>query len=267
MLIADIAKNAVKSQIRSRKPLLKDDRPKAAIIFGAGALPGIGAAVAERLLSGGLQVYITGRNSEKLEQTVSELKKVSSNITSKIVDVTDRNQIEAAFQQVDRDGFCLDLVVHNVGTNRPGGFLDITPEHLEKSWRADCLSGFYIGQQAVKIFESRGEGTIIFTGASASLRGKAMFAQFSSTKAGLRNMAQAMAREFSPKGIHVAHIVIDGLVDGDRLRTLAPQWLKKLGDGGALNTTDIADSYWQIYQQHRSAWTHELDLRPYKEPW
>lgn len=267
MLMTDILKGAIKDRLEARKPRTKDLRPKAALVFGAGALPGIGAAVAQRAAEGGLMAYVAGRNQEKLEATVAAIEAAGGKAKALRVDATSREQVDAAFAQVDKDGFCVDLVVHNVGTNRPGGFLDIKPEHLEKSWRADCLSGFYIGQAAVKVFQPRGEGTLIFTGASASLRGRAMFAQFAAAKAGLRSLAQAMAREFGPKGIHVAHIVIDGVVDGDRLRNIAPAWIDKQGEQGALDPAAIAESYWQVYKQHRTAWTHELDLRPFKENW
>ena len=267
MLMLDIAKGAIKQRLEASKPRLKDERPKAALIFGAGALPGIGASVAQRAAAGGLMVYVTGRNQEKLNASVAEIEAAGGKAKALLVEATSREQVDAAFAQVDADGFCLDWVMHNVGTNRPGGFLDIKPEHLEKSWRADCLSGFYVGQAAVRVFQPRGEGTLIFTGASASLRGKAMFAQFASAKAGLRSLAQAMAREFGPKGIHVAHIVIDGIVDGDRLRNIAPAFIEKQGEQGALDPAAIAESYWQVYKQHKTAWTHELDLRPYKEIW
>ena len=267
MLITDILKSAIKDRLEARKPRVQDTRPKAALVFGAGALPGIGAAVAQRVAEGGLTVYVTGRNLEKLQASVSVIEAAGGKAKAVQVDASDRDQVDAAFAQVDADGFCLDLVVHNVGTNRPGGFLDIKPEHLEKSWRADCLSGFYVGQAAVKVFQPRGEGTLIFTGASASMRGKAMFAQFASVKAGLRAVAQSMAREFGPKGIHVAHVVVDGMVDGNRLRTLAPAWLEQQGEQGALDPAAIAQSYWQLYKQHKTAWTHELDLRPFKENW
>ncbi len=267
MLMSEIVKGAIKDRLEARKPRVLDNRSKAALIFGAGALPGIGAAVAQRASEGGLRVYVTGRNLDKLNASVAAIQAAGGYAVAMQVDVAEREQVDNAFQQIDSDGFCLDLVVHNVGTNRPGGFLDIKPEHLEKSWRADCLSGFYVGQAAVNVFQPRGEGTLIFTGASASLRGKAMFAQFSSAKAGLRSLAQAMAREFGPKGIHVAHIVIDGIVDGDRLRNAAPAWIERQGEDGALNPAAVAESYWQIYKQHKTAWTHELDLRPSKENW
>ena len=267
MVFPDLIKNAVKRKLKDAQPKLRDDRPKAMMVFGAGALPGVGATVAQHAAIQGLRVYLAGRNQAKLEAAVASIKAEGANARYVLVDAAVREQVEQAVLQVDQDGFCLDWVVHNVGTNRPGAFLDIQPEHLEKAWRADCLSGFYVAQAAIRAFEPRGEGTLIFTGASASMRGKAMFAQFASNKAGLRSLAQSTAREYGPKGIHVAHVVIDGMVDGDRLRQAAPQWLEQQGEQGALDPAAIAESYWQLYKQDKTSWTHELDLRPFKETW
>lgn len=249
-----------------------DDRPRAAVVFGAGALPGIGAAVALRAAKGGLKVYVTGRTQEKLDATVAEIRDAGGDAESLLVDVAEPEQIAAAFKRLVADGCRLDLIVDNVGTNRPKPFLDITPELMEKCWVNDCRSGFLIGQQAVEIMleqadAGHGRGTVLFTGASASLRGKANFAAFAQAKAGLRMLAQSMAREYGPQGIHIAHVIIDGIVDGARLRGFAPQFVDAQGEDGALDPAAIAEAYWHVHQQHRSAWTHELDLRPYKETW
>lgn len=267
MIVAKVLKGVVRDRIDRLRPQQSDDRPRAALIFGAGALPGIGAAVAQRIASGGMMVYLAGRNADKLATSVEAITQQGGKAQAITVDVADEQQIASAFAKLDADGYCLDLVVHNVGTNRPKDFLDITPELLERSWRADCLSGFWVGQQAVAQMQARGHGTILFTGASASLRGKAGFAVFAAAKAGLRSLAQAMAREYGPKGIHVAHVVIDGMVDSQRLRAAAPQLLDGQGEGRALDPEAIAETYWGLYTQHKSTWTHELDLRPCNENW
>lgn len=266
-MLGKIIKGAVKQKVQSLKPATPDTRPHAALIFGAGALPGIAAAVAQRIAEEGLPVYITGRNEKKIIATAETIEQAGGTAIPMVVDALQPDQIETAFERVNEDGYAIDLVVHNIGTNRPKGFLDITPELLEKAWRADCLSGFHIGQQAIAEMLPRQRGTILFTGASASLRGKGGFGVFASAKAGLRSIAQSMAREFGPQGIHIAHVVIDGIVDGDRIRNIAPQFIDSQGEGGALNPEAIADTYWQLYQQHRTTWTHELDLRPCKENW
>ena len=242
-------------------------RAPAALVFGAGARPGIGAAVGLRAARGGLPVYLAGRSLDKLDASVGAIRDAGGQAVALPVDARDANAIEAAFKRVDSDGYAADLVVHNVGTNRPRKFLDLTPEHLERSWEADCLSGFLVAQGALARMLPRGRGTLLFTGASASLRGKAGFGGFAATKAGLRMLAQSLAREFGPQGVHVAHIVVDGMVDGQRLRDALPGLLEHAGDDAALDPAAIADTYWQLYQQPRSTWTHELDLRPAQEAW
>ncbi|MGB0955807.1 MAG: SDR family NAD(P)-dependent oxidoreductase [Panacagrimonas sp.] len=274
--LGDVLRDRLASARRKKRlrkiDAMPDERQAAALIFGAGAMPGIGAAVAQRAAQGGYKVYLSGRNAEKLEATASSIRAAGGLAAALTVDVADPEQISAAFARVKADDCRLQLVVDNVGTNRPKPFLEITPELLEKCWVNDCRSGFLIGQHCVEFMleqadNGNGRGTVLFTGASASLRGKAQFAAFAQAKAGLRMLAQAMAREYGPQGLHVAHIIIDGMVDGDRLRTIAPQYIQAQGEGGTLHPEAIAQAYWDIHQQHRSAWTHEVDLRPFKENW
>ena len=270
-MLGRIIKSAVKERLRATTAQKLDTRPKAALVFGAGALPGIGATVAQRIAAEGMPVYLTGRNADKLETSAAAIREAGGKATPIVVDAGNQQQVLAAFARLDKDGYAIGLVVHNVGTNRPMKFLEIDPDKFEQSWRADCLSGFFIGQEAARRMQNNaedaqgGRGTIIFTGASASLRGSAGFANFAANKAGLRSIAQAMAREFGPKRIHVAHVVVDGVVDGQRMRDFMPQWLDAKGEHGGLDPDDIADAYWALHQQHSTTWTHELDLRPYKE--
>jgi NAD(P)-dependent dehydrogenase (short-subunit alcohol dehydrogenase family) len=133
-------------------------------------------------------------------------------------------------------------------------------------WRVACFGGFLVGREAARRLVPMGRGTVLFTGASASMRGKPGFAHFSAAKAGLRMIAQAMAREYGPHGIHVAHVLVDGGIAGERLRTFAPQFVQAKGEDGLLDLDAIAETYWQIHMQHPTAWTHEVDLRPFKEP-
>src|SRR6266851_2785151 len=158
-----------------------------------------------------------------------------------------------------------DLVVFNAGGNQRVDFRELSAERFEAFWRVGCFGGFLVGREAARRLAPLGRGTIIFTGASASLRGKPGFAHFAAAKAGLRMIAQSMAREYGPRGLHVAHVVIDGGIDGDRLRNRAPMLIAERGEDGLLGIDAIAEAYWQIHRQTRSAWTHELDLRPFKE--
>ena len=158
-----------------------------------------------------------------------------------------------------------DLVVFNAGNNRRVDFKDLSAELFEDFWRVGCFAGFLVGREAARRLVPLGRGTMIFTGASASLRGKPGYAQFAAAKAGLRMISQSMAREYGPLGIHVAHVVIDGGIDGERLRKARPQAIAERGADGLLGIEAIAETYWHIHRQHPSAWAQEIDLRPFKE--
>jgi NAD(P)-dependent dehydrogenase (short-subunit alcohol dehydrogenase family) len=166
------------------------------------------------------------------------------------------------FDFVEASGGTPDLVVFNAGNNARHDFRTMPAEFFEQTWRVATFGGFLVGREAARRLAPAGNGTIIFTGANASLRGKPPFTAFASAKAGLRSLAQSMAREFGPLGIHVAHVVIDG----EKLNTAAPQLKIERGADGLLNIDAIADAYWYLHSQRSSAWTHELDLRPFKEP-
>ena len=165
----------------------------------------------------------------------------------------------------DKDGGPADLVTYNVGLNQKIDFRKMEASTFEDFWRTNTLGGFLVGREAARRFVPLGRGSIFFTGASGSLRGMPGFAHFGASKAGLRIISQSMAREFGPQGIHVAHVIVDGAIEGDRVRSLFPGIFEQLGENGALNTNAIAETYWQLHLQHPSAWTQELDVRPFKE--
>jgi NAD(P)-dependent dehydrogenase (short-subunit alcohol dehydrogenase family) len=142
----------------------------------------------------------------------------------------------------------------------------LSAQLFEQTWRASTLGGFLFAREATRLLLDSGGGSLLFTGATASLRGKPPFAAFAAAKAGLRSLSQSFAREFGPQNVHVAHVVIDGAIDGERVQSRAPDYLARLGEDGALKLEDIADAYWYLHTQPRSAWTQELDLRPFKEP-
>jgi NAD(P)-dependent dehydrogenase (short-subunit alcohol dehydrogenase family) len=159
-----------------------------------------------------------------------------------------------------------DVVIFNAGNNRRIDFKELSAEQFEEFWRIGCFGGFLVGREAARRLAPLGRGTIIFTGASASSRGKPGFAHFAAAKAGLRMIARSMAREYGPLGIHVAHVVIDGGINGDRLLSRVRTLATERGEDGLLGIDAIADTYWNIHRQQRSAWTQEVDLRPFKEP-
>lgn len=249
-----------------------------ALVVGAGDRPGTGAAIAERAAREGLHVFIAGRTQSKLDALVSHIESVGGTATGIVADCTDATAVEALFEQISASGASLRLAVHNMAApNIPHGFLKTDADFFSNHWQTSVYAGYLMAQGAIRQMREQdidapyGRGTLIFTGASASLRGKARFSAFASAKAGLRNMAQAVAREFGPEDIHVAHVIIDGVIDGQFVRNaggnLAKLWLKSKGNDGALDPEAIADAFWMLHRQPRNAWTHELDLRPFKEDW
>ncbi|WP_421989084.1 SDR family NAD(P)-dependent oxidoreductase [Roseococcus sp.] len=233
-----------------------------AIIIGVGAEQGLGAAIARRFAREGHRVIVAGRTMAKLATVVEGIEAAGGAAEAIVADATDSMQIGKLFDRA-RDP---EIAVFNAGVNIRTPFRDISVETFEEAWRTNTLGGFVVGREAARRMVPLGRGTLIFTGASASLRGAANFAAFASAKAGLRAIAQSAARELGPLGLHVAHAVIDGGIDGERLRARRPERVAAAGEDGLLSIEAIAEAYWQIHRQHRSAWTLELDLRPYKEP-
>ena len=239
-----------------------------ALVVGVGAEEGVGAAVCRRFAAEGYHVVVAGRTRAKIDKVVESLLAAGGSGEARVLDATQEDQVIALFDHAMAlgDGFePLDVVVFNAGDNRPVPFREVTAELFEAFWRVGCFGGFLVGREAARRLAPLGRGTVIFTGASGSLRGKAQYAQFAAAKAGLRMISQSMAREFGPLGLHVAHVVIDGGINGARLKGAWPAAVEARGQDGLLNVDPIAETYWQIHRQHPSAWTQEVDLRPFKE--
>jgi NAD(P)-dependent dehydrogenase (short-subunit alcohol dehydrogenase family) len=243
-------------------------KPGTALVAGVGAEQGLGAALCRRFAREGYHVLVAGRTPAKIEQVAKRIATAGGSAEPVKTDVAVEADIVALFDRAmaGRDREPADLAVFNPGGNSPHDFRTLSAESFEESWRVGCFGGFLFGREAARRLAPLGRGTLIFTGASGSLRGRPTFAAFASAKAGLRAVAQAMAREFGPLGLHVAHVVIDGGIDGDRLNNRYPQAREQRGENGLLAIDAIAETYWQIHRQHPSAWTHEVDLRPFKEP-
>ncbi|HKX07365.1 MAG TPA: SDR family NAD(P)-dependent oxidoreductase [Stellaceae bacterium] len=240
-----------------------------AVVIGVGAERGLGAALCRRFASAGYHVLVAGRAREKIEQLARAIAATGGSAEAIATDVTSESDVVRLFDRAMAPGAGVDpadLVVYNAGNNRRLDFRDLTAETFEEFWRIGCFGGFLAGREAARRLVPLGRGTVIFTGASASLRGRPGFAHFAAAKAGLRAIAQSMAREYGPLGIHVAHVVIDGGIAGERLLSRVPSLAEERGPDGLLGIDAIAEAYWQIHRQHRSAWTHEIDLRPFKEP-
>jgi NAD(P)-dependent dehydrogenase (short-subunit alcohol dehydrogenase family) len=240
-----------------------------ALVVGVGAEKGLGAALCRKFASGGYHVIVAGRTQAKIEQVAKTIRESGGTAEAITTDATDEGSIIRLFDRAmsPGEGFDpVDLVVSNAGNNQKIDFREITAAQFEDFWRVGCFSGFLVGREAARRLVPLGRGTIIFTGASASIRGKPGFAHFSAAKAGLRMISQSMGREYGPLGIHVAHVVVDGGIAGERLLRRAPDLLKQRGEDGLLGIDAIAEAYWFIHKQQRSAWTQEVDLRPYSEP-
>jgi NAD(P)-dependent dehydrogenase (short-subunit alcohol dehydrogenase family) len=236
-----------------------------ALVVGVGAQRGLGAALCRRFARANLHVIAVARSHDRLAETVAEIVASGGSAEAMTADVTQEGEVVGLFDRAAGAGGPLDLVVFNAGMNRAQDFRTLSAEDFEAFWRIGCFAGFLVGREAARRLTPQGHGTILFTGASGSLRGRPKFAAFAAAKAGLRAVAQAMAREFGPLGLHIGHVIIDGGIDGEWLKNAFPQMHAEKGNDGLLDPDAIAEAYWQLHRQPKSAWTHELDLRPYKE--
>ncbi len=240
---------------------------RSAVVAGVGASRGLGAAVARRFAREGLRITVIGRSAEKLGTTLEELRKDGATAEAVIGDVTDQALVQRAVAQADAEDAPLEAAIFNAGGNWPKAFLEMDAAFLDGMWRVNALAGFFFAKAALEAMLPRQRGSLLFTGASASLRGRAKFGGFAQAKAALRALAQSAAREFGPQGIHVAHVVVDGAIDGDRINSFLPGLKAQRGADGLLDPDAIAENFWQLHCQTRSAWTHEIDVRPWVEPW
>jgi NAD(P)-dependent dehydrogenase (short-subunit alcohol dehydrogenase family) len=238
--------------------------PGVAWIAGVGASAGLGAALGRRFAKEGLLVALTGRNVHRVRAVAQEIVDAGGQAVALPGDLSSPEESQRLALEVEGLG-PLRAAIFNVGNAVRGGLLELTPEQFEATWRGSTYAGFLFSRATLPQLLAGGGGSLLFTGATASIRGRGPFIAFASAKAGLRSLAQSLAREFGPRLVHVAHVVIDGGIDGERLRTAAAAFVASTGADGLLNPEFIAESYWQLHQQHRSAWTHELDLRPFKE--
>ena len=237
---------------------------KKAIIIGVGPMEGLGARLCQRFAAEGLHVILAGRTGDRLESLVKHIRDDGGQATSVVADAI---REEDMLQLFDVAGDDLDLAIYNAGNNTPGRIADMEAAYFEKAWRIGCYGGFLFGREAVRRMAARGGGTLLFTGASASLRGRANFGAFNAAKSGLRTLAQAMAKEYASDGVHVGHVVIDGAIGGEKIKQAAPDYAEKLGEDGLISLDGIVDGYMFLYRQPPRAWTFELDVRTSRERW
>ncbi len=236
-----------------------------AIVIGVGASTGVGGALCRRFAREGLHVVVGGRTPEKIEKLADELRTAGGEATAVAIDATKADDVARLFDAAEAAGSVPELVVYNAGNNQFRPLLDMTDEFFEEVWRIGCFGGFLAGREAAKRMVPAGGGSLLFTGATASVRARPPFTAFASAKAALRAVAHGMAREFGPQGLHVGHVVIDGVIDGDYVNERIPQIKERLGAEGMLQVDDIAGVFWSLHVQPRSTWTLELDVRPFKE--
>ena len=236
-----------------------------AIVIGVGASRGLGAALGRRFAREGLHVHLAGRTQSKLDAVVDEIQRDGGRATAVVADATRESDLARVFDAAERGG-APELVVYNAGNNQMSPLLEMENDFFEHAWRLCCFGGFLTGREAARRMLPHGGGSLIFTGATASVRARPPFTAFASAKAALRALAHGMAREFGPQGLHVGHVIIDGGIDGEALNSRFPQFKEQRGADGMLDIGAIADAYWTLHRQDPRAWTLELDLRPYKEP-
>jgi len=237
-----------------------------AIVFGVGAEAGLGGALCRRFANEGLAVFAVGRTQAKLEAVAAQISRSGRRAHAVAADVTEARDIAAAFDAVEKEtGAPPELVVYNAGNMAAGQIAEMTDDFFEASWRVCAFGAFLCGREAARRMAPRGSGSLIFTGATSSLRSRPPFIAFAAAKAAERAVAHGLARELGPRGVHVAHVIVDGVIDGELVNARAPQIKEKLGADGMISIDALADTYWMLHTQARSAWTLELDLRPYKE--
>lgn len=250
-------------------------KPKVCLVVGAG--DATGGAVAKRFARDGFTICATRRSLEKLQPLLSHIRQDGGAAHGFASDARKEEEVIALVDLIENSIGPIEVLIFNIGANSPNSILTETARRYTKMWEMACFAGFLNGREVAKRMLSRAneeeiltkgivqKGTIIFTGATASLRGSANFAGFSGGKMALRGLAQSMARELGPMGIHVAHTIIDGAIDTEFISKLFPERYALKDQDGILNPDHIADAYWMLHQQPRDAWTHELDLRPYME--
>ncbi len=238
---------------------------KVALVVGAG--DSLGGAVAKRFAREGYAACVARRNGDKLKSLVDAIEKEGGTAHPFGADARKEEVVKDLIETIERDIGAIEVAVCNVGGNVRFDVLETTTRVYSKVWEMACLSGFLVGREVAGRMVPRGHGTIIFTGATASVRGGPGYSAFAGAKHALRALAQSLARELGPQGIHVAHVVIDGPIDTPFVRENFPDMVKSRPPDGLLNPSDIAENYWMLHNQPRDAWTQELDLRPWLEPW
>ena len=240
-------------------------QPKVALVIGAG--DATGGAIARRFAREGYIACVTRRSADKLQPLIDSIRAEGGQAYGYGSDARKEEDVAALFAQIEAEHGPVEVMVFNIGANVPCSILDETARKYMKIWEMACFAGFLNAREVALRMVKRGRGTIVFTGATASLRGASQFAAFAGAKHALRALAQSMAKELGPLGVHVAHVIVDGAIDTEFIRTQFPERYALKAQEGILDPDHIAENYWYLHTQPRDAWTFELDLRPYMERW
>tara|TARA_B100001564_G_scaffold217487_1_gene183231 strand:- start:450 stop:1169 length:720 start_codon:yes stop_codon:yes gene_type:complete len=238
---------------------------KKALVIGVGPLNGLGGQLCKKIAQNNFEVFVAGRTKNSVDKVVDSIVQDGNKAKPIVVDSTDENQVKSMMDEV---GSGLDFAIYNVGNNTPGKIIDMDPSYFRDSWESCCFGGFLFAKEVINVFLNESTpGTLLFTGASASLRGKANFGAFNSAKGALRNLAQALAKEYAENLIHVGHVIIDGGLAGEKIQQRVSDFDQRVKDGRLMDIDSVTDAYMFLYNQNKNAWTFELDIRTSKEKW
>ena len=238
---------------------------KKALVIGVGPLNGLGGQLCRKIANNNFEVFVAGRTRSSLDNVVNTILNDGNKAIPIVVDATDENQIKNMIKEI---GSGLDFAVYNVGNSRPGKIVEMDANYFRESWESGCFGGFLFAKEVIKKFLiEKTAGTLIFTGASASLRGKSNFGAFNSAKGALRNLAQALAKEYAENSIHISHVIVDGGLAGERIKQRLSDFEERVKEGKLINIENVTDAYMFLYNQSKDAWTFELDVRTSQENW
>ena len=243
---------------------MQEDR--SVLVLGVGPEEGLGVALCKAFAAEGYSVFGCGRSEENMD-ALNKIKTDKGKITGLVGDVTKEEDVEKIFDAVDKNSKTLSSVIYNAGNNNAKPFLEMDLPFFQDLWEVCAKGAFLVAQQAIPRLVNNNGGSLIFTGATASLRSKPPFTAFASAKSAERSLAQGLAKEVGSKGVHVANVIIDGIIDGDKVNLRFPEFAASKGEDGKLNIAHIADNFLMLHNQKRSTWSFELDLRPWSESW
>ena len=241
-------------------------KDRSVLVLGVGPEEGLGVALCKAFAAEGYSVFGCGRSEENMD-ALNKIKTERGKITGLVGDVTKEEDVEKIFDAVDKNSKTLSSVIYNAGNNNAKPFLEMDLPFFQDLWEVCAKGAFLVAQQAIPRLVNNNGGSLIFTGATASLRSKPPFTAFASAKSAERSLAQGLAKEFGSKGVHVANVIIDGIIDGDKVNLRFPEFAASKGEDGKLNIAHIADNFLMLHNQKRSTWSFELDLRPWSESW